>query len=457
MLGMKIKSVNPATLETNGEFEEFAREPLERICIDVSSAAGEWGALHVTHRASLMRRLSATLRANKDRYAGLITAEMGKSIRESVSEVEKCAWVAEVYATNAEEWLRDEEVQTEAKRTIVSFEPIGTVLAVMPWNFPFWQALRCAVPAMCAGNAVILRHSNSVPMCAMAIEESFAAAGFPKDVFRTVITDHAAVKRMISSRYINGVSVTGSIDAGREIARTAARSIKKCVLELGGSDSFIVLDDADMQLACEKAKEGRNISSGQSCIAAKRFIVVSKASEEFTERLVQLTRAVRVGDPRSKNTEVGPLANFQQLEKLESQVGEAISKGAEAKCGGRRIDGKGYFYEPTVLTNVKKTMRVATEEVFGPVSSIIVAKNEDDAVRIANSTRYGLGASVWTRDSDRGEKIARKLQAGLVYVNGIVKSDPRIPFGGIKESGIGRELSRYGLLEFTNIKPIVIA
>ncbi len=456
MLGMKIKSVNPATLDTNGEFDEFTRDALENICIDVGSAAEKWGALHVSDRASMMLRLSATLHANKDKYAGLITAEMGKPIRESVSEVEKCAWMAEVYASNAERWLQEEDVKTEARRTIVSFEPIGTVLAVMPWNFPFWQALRCAVPAMCAGNAVILRHSNSVPMCAMAIEESFEAAGFPKDVFRTVITDHTAVKRMINSRYINGVSVTGSIDAGREIARTAARSIKKCVLELGGSDPFIVLGDADMQLACEKAKEGRNISSGQSCIAAKRFIVVREAYGEFTEKLIQLTKAVIVGDPKSKNTEVGPLANSQQLEKLESQVSEAVSKGARVECGGRRIEGKGYFYEPTVLTGVKRTMRVAKEEVFGPVSPIIAARNEDDAVRIANSTKYGLGASVWTGDLEKGEKIARKLQAGLVYVNGIVKSDPRIPFGGIKESGLGRELSRYGLLEFTNIKPIVI-
>ncbi|MGI0100275.1 MAG: NAD-dependent succinate-semialdehyde dehydrogenase [Candidatus Micrarchaeaceae archaeon] len=454
---MAIQSVNPATGEVNKEFELFSREQLDGICAASADAFRGWSALAIEERTAMLLKLASSLRSNKDRYARLMTIEMGKPYKEALAEVEKCAWTCEVYAANSKEWLRDETVDTGAGRSFVAFEPIGAVLAVMPWNFPFWQAMRCAIPALAVGNTVILRHSNSVPLCALAIEESFKNAGFPENAFRTVITDHGAIKRMINSGFIEGVSVTGSIDAGREIAKAAARNIKRCVLELGGSDPFIVLDDADMRLACKMAKEGRNISSGQSCIAAKRFIVVRKVSKEFTEGLVGLTKAVRVGDPMDERTEVGPLANAQQLERLESQVNDAAAKGATVECGGRRINGKGCFYEPTVLTNVKKSMRVAKEEVFGPVSPIIVARDEDDAVRIANSTSYGLGASVWTNDRRKGESIARRLQAGLVYVNGIVKSDPRIPFGGIKRSGLGRELSRYGLLEFANIKPIVIS
>ena len=358
---------------------------------------------------------------------------------------------------NSEKWLQDEPVNTEARKSVVAFEPIGTVLAVMPWNFPFWQALRCAIPALTLGNTCILRHSNSVPMCALAIEGAFKEAGFQAGVFKTVITDHKAVKRMIKSRYINGVSVTGSMEAGSDIAKTAGKKAKKCVLELGGSDPFIVLEDADIQLAVQEARNGRNISSGQSCIAAKRFIVVKSVYDDFREKLVTLTKETIVGDPMDQKTEIGPLANRQQLEKLEMQVKDAVSKGAKVRVRRKKKTGKGYFYEPTVITNIKKNMEVAKSEVFGPVSPIIVAKDEKDAIKIANSTSFGLGASIWTTNFENAERIARQVQAGIVYVNQIVRSDPRLPFGGVKESGIGRELSRYGLLEFANIKSIIIA
>lgn len=454
---MKVQSINPATEHVNSEYETFTNQQIKDVCKISNSAFAKWKMLQLNERTALMKMLASTLRLKKDEYAKLITIEMGKPYKEALAEIEKCAWTCEVYSDNSEKWLQDEPVSTEAKKSFVAFEPTGTVLAVMPWNFPFWQALRCAIPALTVGNTCILRHSNTVPMCALAIEDAFKEAGFPDGTFKTVITDHDAVKRMINSRYINGVSVTGSMEAGSEIAKAAAKRIKKFVLELGGSDPFIVLGDADLQLAAQKAKEGRNISSGQSCIAAKRFIVVKPVADEFKEKLIALTKNVVVGDPMDPKTEIGPLANKAQLEKLDEQVRDAVSKGAKVECGGKRKSGKGYFYEPTVITNVEKSMDVAKNEVFGPVSPIIVAKDEKDAIKIANSTSFGLGASIWTKDLDKGERLAREIESGMVYVNQIVRSDPRLPFGGVKESGVGRELSRYGLLEFANVKSILIA
>lgn len=454
---MIIQSINPATEQVNMEFETFEVEKVKGICKSVNRAFENWRNLELKERTAYITKLADSLRSNKEKYAGIITKEMGKPYKESVAEIEKCAWTCEVYSENAQKWLADEPVQTESSKSIIALEPKGTILSIMPWNFPFWQALRFAIPALTVGNVSVLRHSNSVPMCAMAIEEAFGNAGFPENVFRTIITDYATVNKLIRSRFIDGVSVTGSINTGREIAKIAGKSAKKCVLELGGSDAFIVLEDADVKLAASKAKEGRNISSGQSCIAAKRFIVVKTHAEEFTSALVGITKAVKVGNPMDQNNEIGPLANRQQLERLESQVGDAVSKGAKVECGGKRHGSEGYFYEPTVLTSIKGNMAVSREEVFGPVSPIIIARNEKDAIKIANSTSYGLGASVWTNDTEKGERLARTLDVGMVYVNGIVKSDPRLPFGGVKDSGIGRELSRYGLLEFANVKSIVIS
>lgn len=454
---MRIQSINPATEEVNKEFEAFTKDQVLDICKGSRKAFAEWEGLQLSERTSYIRKLADSLRSKKEDYARLITLEMGKPIKESLAEIEKCAWTCEVYADNAQGWLADETVGTEARKSLITFEPIGVILSIMPWNFPFWQALRFGIPALTLGNVSVLRHSNSVPMCSLAIEDAFRNAGFPENTFRAILTGHELVNKLIRTKFIDGVSLTGSTGAGREVAKVAAKNIKRFVLELGGSDPFIVLDDANIELACSKAREGRNISSGQSCIAAKRFIVVRSRAKEFTDRLVSLTKETVVGDPMDKNTDVGPLANMQQLIKLEEQVKDAVSKGAHAECGGNRLARKGYFYEPTVLTNIKDSMLVSKEEVFGPVSPIIIARNENDAIRIANSTRYGLGASIWTETREKGEEIARKIKAGTVYVNQIVRSDPRLPFGGIKESGIGRELSRYGMLEFANIKSIVIS
>lgn len=454
---MKIQSINPSTEEINGEFETFTKEHITEICKNSRNEFTEWKSLQLSEKTAQFMKLASTLRANKEKYGKLITIEMGKPIKEAIAEVEKCAWACEVYAQNASKWLQDELVSTEAKKSLVTFEPIGTILSIMPWNFPFWQVLRFGIPALTIGNVTILRHSNSVPMCALAIQDAFKSAGFPQNVFSTIITDHDMVSKLIKSKYIDGVSLTGSIAAGKEVAKVSGKSTKKLVLELGGSDPFIVLEDADIELASTKAREGRNISSGQSCIAAKRFIVVKSRADEFTERLVELTKNVIVGDPMDEKTMIGPLANQQQLKKLDEQVTDAVSKGAKVNCGGKKLERKGYFYEPTVLTNIKNNMAVAKEEVFGPVSPIIIVRNEKEAVKVANSTSYGLGASIWTKDLEKGERLARAMECGMVYVNSIVKSDPRLPFGGVKESGIGRELSRYGLLEFANIKSIVIS
>ncbi len=451
---MKIQSINPATEEVNKEFETFPKEEIIRISKESREAFKEWKKLDVSDRTNYLPRLADVLRRKKDEYGRLITIEMGKPIKQAVAEVEKCAWAAEVYADNAGKWLEEEIVQADGKRHLVTFEPLGTVLSIMPWNFPFWQALRFAIPALTVGNVSILRHSSDVPMCALAIEESFKEAGFPEAVFRTILTDHKMVAALIKSDYINGVSLTGSIGAGSRIGQLAGKYIKKFVLELGGSDPFIVLEDSDINFACRNATKGRAINTGQSCIAAKRFIVVEKIAEQFTSRFVEFNKALNVGDPLDESTDIGPLANEQQVKQIGSQVQDAVEKGANVLTGGKRIEGKGFFFQPTVLTNVKRTMKVAKEEVFGPVAPIFIVKDEDEAVKVANDSELGLGVSVWSKDEKRAMEIARQLEAGAVFINGIVKSDPRMPFGGIKKSGIGRELSHYGLKEFVNVKTI---
>lgn len=454
---MKIQSTNPATEQVNKEFEIYSKEQVNGICRNSQKAFVEWRALDLSSRKEYLLKLSSVLKEKSKEYGKIITVEMGKPLKQSVSEVEKCAWAAEVYAQNAEKWLEDEPVDTGLKKSFIAHEPLGVILSVMPWNFPFWQAMRFAIPALTVGNCSVLRHSNTVPMSALAIEESFGLAGFPENVFRTIITDHDEVKRLIRSPLIDGVSLTGSVDAGRNIGGLAGKNIKKFVLELGGSDPFIVLDDADIELSCKGATDGRLVNSGQSCICSKRFIVVKKVADQFTRGFTKLMESQRVGDPMDMNTDVGPLANRQQLEKLESQVRASVEEGATIATGGKRVEGRGFFYKPTVMTNVKSNMTVAKEEVFGPVAPIIVVRNEKEALRVANNSKFGLGGSVWTRDIERGERFAREIEAGIIYVNSIVKSDPRVPFGGVKQSGIGRELSRYGLLEFTNTKSILIS
>lgn len=451
---MKIKSINPATEEINKEFEIFSEEEIIKITKESRKAFIEWKKQDLSDRKNYLLKLADVLRKKKNEYGRLATIEMGKPIKQAVAEVEKCAWTAEVYAEKASEWLQEEEVNADGKKHLVTFEPLGIILSIMPWNFPYWQALRFAIPALVVGNVSILRHSSNVPMCALAIEESFKEAGFPKSVFRSIFTDHKMVGKLIESDEINGISLTGSLGAGSRVGELAGKNIKKCVLELGGSDPFIVLEDSDINLACKNAIQGRMINTGQSCIAAKRFIVVEKIAKQFTKKLIEYNMVLKTGDPLDENTDIGPLANEQQLKEIELQVRDAVKKGGKILDGGKRIGNKGYFFQPTIISDVNPKMMVVKDEVFGPVAPIIIVKDSIEAVKVANDTDLGLGASVWGKDENKAMEIARKLDAGSIFINSIVKSDPRMPFGGIKKSGIGRELSHYGLKEFVNVKAI---
>jgi len=451
---MKFKTINPATEEVITEYDLMPKEEVIDAAKKSHVIFQEWKQLDISERADYFRRLAQVLRNNKERYAKLMTLEMGKPIKQALTEVEKCAWSAEVYADNAGKWLEEEIVHADGKKHIVAFEPLGTILSIMPWNFPFWQAFRFGIPTLIAGNVSILKHSNVVPQCALAIEEAFTEAGFPKHVFTTVITNHETVAELISSDLTQGVSLTGSTSAGAKVAELAGKNLKKVVLELGGSDPFIVLDDADVGFAAKSAVSGRTINSGQSCIAAKRFIVTKHVANEFSRIFAEATNALIVDDPMNMKTDVGPLVNKDGLMQIEAQVHDAVSKGAMILAGGKRLERKGYFYKPTVLSNIKNNMKVVTEEVFGPVAPIIIVNDEEEAIKVANNSEYGLGASIWTNDENKGLKIAKRIEAGDVFINAVVKSDPRMPFGGIKKSGIGRELSKYGLREFVNIKGI---
>ncbi|MDE1869488.1 MAG: NAD-dependent succinate-semialdehyde dehydrogenase [Candidatus Micrarchaeota archaeon] len=453
---MKIRSINPATGELNREFEALDKKGAITALKQTREAFGHWKSLGIKERCAHLKKLSMVLLKNKESYARLITIEMGKPIRQAIAEIEKSAATAELYSERSEEWLKEEEVSADGKRHLVTFEPIGTVLCVMPWNFPFWQALRFAIPSLALGNTIVLRHSNAVPMCAIAIEEAFKEAGFPEGVFKTVITDHKTVEAMIKSKFVDGVSVTGGLGVGSMVGKIAGKSVKKSVLELGGNDPFIVLEDADIESAAKNAVIGRMQNNGQSCIAAKRFIVVKEVADKFTKRFVEEVEMLKVGNPISTDVDIGPLANRQQVDTLDEQVRDAIAKGAKVLVGGKRIEGNGAFYQPTIVTNTKKNMKMVREEVFGPAAPIIVVKNEKEAIKVANDSDLGLGASVWTSSEQRGLEVGRQLEAGMVFVNAIVKSDARLPFGGIKKSGVGRELSKYGLKEFANVKTINI-
>src|SRR3989344_3219881 len=449
-----FKTVNPATEEVIAENEIMQKEEVLTIAEQSELAFKEWKDFDISTRASYFRRLAQILRHNKDKYAKLMTIEMGKPIKQSLTEVEKCAWTAEVYADNAAKWLEEELVEADGKKHFVAYEPIGIILSIMPWNFPFWQAFRFGIPTLIAGNPSVLKHSNVVPQCALAIEESFREAGFPENVFRAVISDHETIAHLIKSGMIQGVSLTGSTYAGARIAELAGKNLKKVVLELGGSDPFIVLEDADIEFAAKNAVTGRTINSGQSCIAAKRFIVMKSVADEFSKKFAEATNALIVDDPMDMKTDVGPLVNKDGLTQIEMQVHDAVGKGAMILAGGKRLERKGYFYKPTVLSNIKNNMKVVTEEVFGPVAPIIIVNDEEEAIKVANNSEFGLGASIWTKDENKGLEIAKQIEAGDVFINSVVKSDPRMPFGGIKKSGIGRELSKYGLKEFVNIKGI---
>jgi succinate-semialdehyde dehydrogenase/glutarate-semialdehyde dehydrogenase len=453
---MMFKSVNPADGSTIAEIDVFTRDELEAALQQAAQAAPHWRLQVPEERCRLMRQAAAVLRDNAEDFARMMTLEMGKPVREARAEIEKCAWVCEFYAVEGPAFLADEEITSDAGRSLVVYQPLGTVLAVMPWNFPFWQVFRFAAPALIAGNTALLKHASNVPQCALAIETVFVEAGFPAGVFRTLMIPSSRVEGVIRDPRVQAVTLTGSEPAGRQVAATAGAQLKKSLLELGGSDPFIVLEDADLELTVEQAVLSRFMNTGQSCIAAKRFIVVDAVAGAFIERFRTAVEALVVGDPLDDATQLGPMARFDLREVLHQQVVDSISQGAVAVTGCSPEGGDGSWYQASILDHVKPGVRAYNEELFGPVASIIRAADENEALRIANDTDFGLGGSVWTRDSARGERIARQLECGCAFVNGLVKSDPRLPFGGIKHSGYGRELSKLGIHEFVNAKTIWI-
>ncbi len=454
---MSLQSVNPATGAVLETFEETSPTELDRIIARADAASREWRVLPVAARAERLRAAGRILRERKDAYARTMALEMGKPLAQGVAEAEKCAWVCDYYADQAAAMLADQPRQTDATRSYVRFEAIGPVLAIMPWNFPFWQVFRFAAPALAAGNAGILKHAPNVSRCALEIEQAFQDAGLPDGLFRSVFLSNEAAAGVIADQRVRAVTLTGSDRAGSQVAERAGRHLKKTVLELGGSDPFIVLEDADLARAAQIAAEARLQNSGQSCIAAKRFIVVEPIAQDFIERFTAEMGARRVGDPLDPAISIGPQARLDLRENLHRQVRESVQRGAQVVLGGQLPGGPGAFYPPTVLTAVQPGMPAFDEETFGPVAAVVRAKDEADAIRIANGSQYGLGASVWTADRARGERVARAIEAGSVFVNALVKSDPRLPFGGVKRSGFGRELSEYGLREFVNIKTVWVA
>jgi succinate-semialdehyde dehydrogenase / glutarate-semialdehyde dehydrogenase len=449
---IEMKSVNPATGEIIAEFKEHSPKDVEKIINQVHNRFLSWKETSFKERAKLMNQVAKVLRKNKTRYAETMAKEMGKAIVEGEGEVEKCAWVCEHYAENAEKYLEPEIIKSDASKSYVRNDPIGIVLAVMPWNFPLWQVFRFAAPGLMAGNVGVLKHASNVMGCAIDIENVFKEAGFPDDCFRSLLIGSKQVEAVIRNPLVKAVTLTGSTPAGKMVASTAGSEIKKTVLELGGSDPFIVLKDADIPKTCAGAAAGRFLNSGQSCIAAKRFIVVKEKVEEFEQLYKELTEAKVMGDPLDRNTNMGPMARVDLMEELDIQVQDSIKKGARVVTGAKR--GEHAFYHPTILADVKKGMPVYDEETFGPVAAIIPVKDEEEAIKVANDTEFGLGASIWTKDTKHAQEIARRIDAGAVFINGIVKSDPRLPFGGTKLSGYGRELSYHGIKEFCNQKTI---
>jgi len=451
---MKFTTVNPATEEVIKEYTVMSEDEVFSIIKKSHEAFLSWRDQPISLRAAMMNKLAISLRNKKEEYAKIMSQEMGKPITDARAEVEKCAWTAEIYAQNGEKWFEEEIVEADGKEHKVIFQPLGVVLSIMPWNFPFWQAIRFAIPGILAGNGSILKHASNVTGSAFAIEDAFRSAGFPEGLFSAVIADHKTIEKVIASDYIQGVSLTGSTTVGKHIGEMAGRNLKKVVLELGGSDPFIVLKDANIDFTAKNAALGRMINNGQSCIAAKRFIVEEPIAEEFGKKFAEYVASKKMGDPSDDTTEVGPLVHEKQMNEISLQVDDALSKGAKILTGGKKPDQKGFYYEATVLTNVTPDMKVCKEETFGPVAPIIVVKDEDEAIKVANDSEFGLGASIWTKDEKKGLALAEKLECGDVFINSIVKSDPRLPFGGVKNSGLGRELSKYGLKEFVNVKAI---
>ncbi len=453
---MPIQSINPATEEILASFEEHSEKGINEVLDRSVEAFRRWRLQPFAHRSQLMVKAAQQLRVDSDRLAELITLEMGKPLAQSRAEVEKCAWCCEYFAENAEAFLADIPKPSSASESYVAFDPLGPVLAIMPWNFPFWQVFRFAAPTLMAGNVGVLKHASNVPQCAMAIERVFQQAGFPEGAFQALLVPGGKALGLVEDPRIAAVTLTGSEEAGASVAEASGRALKPTVLELGGSDPYIVLEDADVETAARVAIDARFQNAGQSCISAKRFIVVESVADEFQERFRNGIEELVVGDPADGSTRIGPLAKKDLVDTLDQQVQRSVTAGATIVTGGRRLERRGYFYAPTLITDVKAGMDVFSEETFGPAAALIKAADADEAIDLANDSRFGLGASLWTRDLARGKKLARTIESGSVFINGMVASDPRLPFGGVKRSGYGRELADFGIREFVNIKTVWI-
>src|SRR5690348_12707226 len=453
---MSIESINPATGEVIETFEPFSAQQIDETLTHARKTYLHWRTTSFAERGALMRRVAATLRARKAELARIATLEMGKTIAESEAEVEKCAWNCDYYAENAELFLAPERVATNAAESYVEFTPIGVVLAIMPWNFPYWQVIRFAAPAIMAGNTAVLKHASNVSRCALEIERIFREADAPDGLCSTILVPGAEVERIIADPRIAAVTLTGSAPAGMQVAAAAGRAIKKSVLELGGSDAFIVLADADLDAAAAMAVRSRFQNAGQSCIAAKRFIVEESVADAFAQKFAEEAGKLRVGDPLDAQMQMGPMARADLRDALVDQVERSVAMGAQVVLGGKADDGAGAFYPPTVVTGVTTEMPLFREETFGPVAAVIRARDAEHAVELANDSEFGLGGNLWTSDIERGRQLARRLESGAVFINGMTASDPRLPFGGVKQSGYGRELSSFGIREFVNIQTVWI-
>jgi succinate-semialdehyde dehydrogenase/glutarate-semialdehyde dehydrogenase/succinyl-CoA reductase len=452
-----IKTINPSTEEVIREYDLITKEEITDLARKSKKAYKEWRKDY-KRRTGFLYAFANEFKKERERLAKVATLEMGKTIKEARSEIDKCAWAMEYFADNGGVFLHDEVINTDARKSIVTFEPLGVIASLMPWNFPYWQALRFAAPSLIAGNTIILKPSSVTMQCGLEIEKIFEKIGLPDFVFKTVIASGTEAEYLIDSEDVSAVTFTGSVPVGAKVAQHATSKLKKIVLELGGSDPFIVCEDADIEKASSGAVKGRFINCGQSCIASKRFIVVKNVANQFLEKFIEKTERLKIGDPLSEETDIGPMVNQAAIENIDDMVKQSIKEGAELATGGQRVGkengGKGFFYRPTILKNVTPRMEVAREETFGPVAPVIVAEDEQQALEIANDTKFGLGASVWTQNLNKAEKYSKLLQAGIVTVNNVVVSDPRVPFGGIKNSGFGRELSKHGMFEFVNIKSI---
>ena len=453
MTNSELTTINPSTEEILNRYTIMTKEEVNTIVKKAQDAYKEWEK-DLDKRIDSLYDVSKELRKSKENLSRTATNEMGKAIKEARAEVDKCVWAIEYFADNGKNFIHDESFNTDARKSTIKFEALGVIGSIMPWNFPYWQALRFAAPSLIVGNTIVLKPASATMQCGIEIENIFKKAGLFDGIFNTLIGDSSVAEILVDSPDVNAVTFTGSVPVGAKVAQRATSQLKKTVLELGGSDPFIVCADADIEKASTGAVKGRFINCGQSCIASKRFIVVKDIANVFIEKFIQKTEKLKVGDPSSEDTDIGPLVNAKALETIDSQVNDSVNEGAEVLTGGEQIGSKGYFYKPTILGNITPNMRIVNEEVFGPAAPILIADNEKEAIKLANDSQFGLGASIWTQDLENAEVLSSIIKSGIVSVNNVVVSDPRVPFGGVKKSGFGRELSRYGMLEFVNIKSI---